>query len=120
MKWIHNLLKCFSFSAVLFTFEACYGCPADGCYDYQDFSVLVIDNEGNGIQNVEIRVTNVTDGDTYVDTTSLSGLAYIEGFFNGKKIDVYCNPLEGVDFQPKDTCLNWHGCESVTITLDRK
>ena len=117
MKWIHNLLKCFPFSAVLFTFEACYGCP--NCDDSFDYSVEVVDSDGNGIQNVEVRITTTPDNKSYVDTTNMSGFVFIDGYFEGKKLELFCNPLEGVDFQPKDTCLNYDASWT-KITLQPK
>ena len=128
MKWIHNLLKCFSFSAVLFTFEACYGCMED---EYYDLAINVVDSEGVAIPNVEVRVTplrlyNVV----YTDTTDNAGLAFINGRLadsydakdkDGYDVEVYFKPLKGVDFQAKDTCFKYSlNNNNITVTLDRK
>ena len=79
MKWIHNLLKCFSFSAVLFTFQACYGDFSDEIYDC-DFSIRVIDGDGNGIPDVEVTMKSLYEdrGTIFIDTTNTAGLAYVK------------------------------------------
>ena len=125
MKWIHNLLKCFSFSAVLFTFEACYGTPEDMIEDYYEYAVQVVDGDGNGIPNVEMLVKNTTDNriEYYADTTNGAGLAFINyfGFWDGQKLKLEFRPLENVDFQPKDTVIQCsHHNKDITVTLEHK
>ena len=123
MKWIHNLLKCFSFSAVLFTFQACYGGWEDEFYDC-DFSILVIDGDGNGIPNVEVSMKSQFEevGTIFVDTTNAAGLAYVKkGIASNEKFKLKLTPLNGVDFQAKDTTINeWKPKDSFTITLQHK
>ena len=121
MKWIHNLLKCFSFSAVLFTFEACYGCPSDYEEEY-DCAVQVVDADGNGISNVEVTVKGSALGTVFSDTTNNAGLAYVKYLDSSSKLEFSFRPLENVDFQPKDTVLLIGDIlgNDITITLDRK
>jgi len=127
MKWIHNLLKYFSFSAVLFTFEACYGTMEDYGYGY-DVAIQVIDNEGNGIPNVEVTACHAKWGDKFfADTTGPSGMAFIKGrLVSDNAIDqlkLKLKPLENAEFQAKDTVVgNYSLMESSTFTviLDRK
>ena len=128
MKWIHNLLKCFSFSAVLFTFEACYGTMGD-YYDYNyNFAVYVVDDDGKGINNVKIEISNPDSGEKYfVQKTRSSGMAYFKESFTSEtrieNIKLSLNPSEGAEFQPKDTVIpNDYEIRKtgITITLDRK
>ena len=127
MKWIHNLLKCFSFSAVLFTFEACYGTMEDYGYGY-DVAVQVIDNEGNGIPNVEVTVCHARWGEKFfADTTGPSGMAFIKGHLVSdneiNQLKFKFQPLENAEFQAKDTVVgNYKLMETSTFTvvLDRK
>ena len=122
MKWIHNLLKCFSFSAVLFTFEACYGTPED-MIEF-NCAVQVVDSDGNGIPNVEMSVKHTTDNfKYYVDTTNGAGLAFINysGYWIGEELKLEFRPLENVDFQPKDTIISYsQQNKDITVILDRK
>jgi hypothetical protein len=127
MKWIHNLLKCFSFSAVLFTFEACYGTLEDYGYGY-DVAIQVIDNEGNGIPNVEVTACHAKWGEKFfADTTGSSGMAFITGYLMSKNeiqhLKLNFNPLDGVNFQAKDTVVSNHSLmksSTFTVILDRK
>jgi hypothetical protein len=127
MKWIHNLLKCFSFSAVLFTFEACYGTMEDYGYGY-DVAIQVVDSEGNGIPNVEVVLSHARWGEKFfADTTGPSGLAFIKGHLTSDneipKLKLDFNPLDGSDFQAKDTVVSNYSLMSnstFTVTLDRK
>ena len=131
MKWIHNLLKCFSFSAVLFTFQACYGCPNDMVEDY-NIAVHVVDSEGNGIPNVEVRASEagpngnkiLVGGAEYADTTGVSGMAYIKGeFWHGEDDMMHFKfkPLKDNEFQTKDTAIAYSNISNqITVTLERK
>lgn len=124
MKWLHNLLKCLSFSTVLFTFQACYGCMEDECGSDYDLALCVVDSAGVGIPNVEVRLTTPTlNNIVYADTTNNAGMAYIKGrLVDGYDVELYLKPLKGVDFQAKDTCFkysNWKD-SNITVTLDRK
>jgi hypothetical protein len=125
MKWIHKLLKYFSFSAVLFTFQACYGTDEDlQEYDY-DIAVHVIDSDGNGIPNVEVRTSNAATGaNFFVDTTSASGMAYVKGVVWDVRTDMLkfeFNPLENTDFKAKDTTIAYSKMsDRLTIMLNRK
>ena len=112
MKWIHNLLKCFSFSAVLFTFEACYGTPED----------MLETDATCTIPNVEVLVKNTASGDKlYADTTNGAGMAFIKEYMAWSVVNLKfeLRPLENADFQPKDTVIMGLS-EQITITLDRK
>ena len=124
MKWIHNLLKCFSFSAVLFTFEACYGTPEDMYEDEYDCAVQVVDADGNGISNVEVTVKDSPSGTkVFADTTNNAGLAYVKYLQSSSlNLEFSFRPLENVDFQPKDTTLQIGGRleNGITVTLDHK
>lgn len=123
MKWIHNLLKCFSFSAVLFTFEACYGTPEDMYEQEYDCAVQVVDADGNGISNVEVMVKDSSSGTkVFADTTNKAGLAYVKYLDSKSKFEFSFHPLENVDFQSKDTVLLIGDIlgNDITITLDRK
>lgn len=124
MKWIHNLLKCLSFSTVLFTFQACYGCMEDECDDDYSLALNVVDSEGVAIPNVEVRLTDPKlKNAVFYDTTNNAGMAYIkEPIIDGHEVEVYFKPLKGVDFQAKDTCFqycNWKNT-NITVTLDHK
>ena len=125
MKWIHNLLKCFSFSAVLFTFQACYGGMEDEIYDC-DFSIRVIDGDGNGIPNVEVSLINsvysIYSDYFFVDTTNTAGLAYVKiGIASDISLKFQLKPLNGVDFQAKDTAIEeWKPKDTFFITLQPK
>ena len=127
MKWLHNLLKCLSFSTVLFTFEACYGCMEDECGDYGDNELVlyVVDSEDVGIPNVEVRLTTLKmKNEVYYDTTNNAGMVYINKWYviDGYDVEISLKPLKGVDFQAKDTCFQYHTMENkyITVTLDRK
>ena len=123
MKWLHKLLKCFSFSAVLFTFEACYGDMEDNLLYDCEFSVHVVDSEGNGIPNVEVSMTNQKGSRVFIDTTSTAGMAYVKkGVLDiSSLLELHLNPLEGVNFQPKDTSItSLHQQNYFTITLQSK
>ena len=121
MKWIHNLLKCFSFSAVLFTFQACYGDMQDEIYDCE-FAVRVVDGDGNGIPNVEVTMTDQNDRRLFLDTTTTAGMAYVKrGIMLGSVLKMQFKPLDGVDFQAKDTTVgSWSHTDHYTITLEHK
>lgn len=120
MKWLHNLLKCFSFSAVLFTFQACYG--DDSGYDYfEDIKFIVIDKNGMCIPDVEIMSkTKSTDDWTYlIGTTDKKGTVY------GQDIYSECDSV-WFKFKPKDyyqemdTVVKYSGQTKYVITLDKK
>lgn len=122
MKWIHNLLKCFSFSAVLFTFEACYGTPEDMLETDATCTIHVIDASGTDIPNVEVLVKNNASGDKlYADTTNGAGMAFIKEYMAWSVVNLKfeLRPLENANFQPKDTVIMGLS-EQITITLDRK
>jgi len=122
MKWIHNLLKCCSFSAVLFTFQACYGTPEDMLEADATCTIHVVDASGKDIPNVEVLVkNNASDDKLYADTTNGAGMAFIKEYMACSVVNLKfeLRPLENADFQPKDTVIMGLS-EQITITLDHK
>ena len=123
MKWIHNLLKCFSFSAVLFTFQACYGeMQDDVMLSDCEFSVRVTDGDGNGIPNVEVTMSYEDGPRVFLDTTTTAGMVYVKkGLLKSGYMDLHLNPLDNVDLQPKDTSFyHYKQYNYYTITLEPK
>ena len=122
-------MKCFSFSAVLFTFEACYGPPMyeDCGYGY-DVAIHVIDSDGNGIPNVEVTACHARWNEKFfADTTGPSGMAFIKGHLVSdneiNQLKLKFKPLGNAEFQAKDTIVGNNSLmqsSTFTIVLDRK
>lgn len=119
MKWLHNLLKCFSFSAVLFTFQACYG--DDPGYDYFDeIRFIVTDESGKCIPDVDVHLrTSLTDKWSYIGTTNIKGTTA------GSDIYSECDSLwfkftPKDYYQEKDTVVKYTGPTKYVIKLNKK
>jgi hypothetical protein len=58
-KWVRNLLKGLSLSAVLFTFQACYGTVEDFGMDVFVKGIVVSKTSGLPIKGIKVSVPNL-------------------------------------------------------------
>lgn len=86
MKLIRRLLKCISFTAVLFVFQACYG-PQEGWEPQrQNLTFRVVDAEGGEpMEGVKVELQMVDRDTNATSSWSLYGFTGEEGV-----IGVYC------------------------------
>lgn len=118
-KIIRRILGCVSFTAVMFTFQACYGTPV---VDYREdavvFRVLSSDDE-SPVPDVKIyRAPSETS--SFV----LLGHTDIDGFFNeynsfveGNDSFTYRFVAENDDFASTDTVLDRYHSDTISIHL---
>ena len=119
MKWLHNLLKCFSFSAVLFTFQACYG--DDPGYDYfNEMRFIVTDESGKCIPDVEVLSKTKDSEDWFnIGITDIKGTVYGCDIYN--ECDSIWFKFKPKDYyQEKDTVVKYTGPTKYVIKLNKK
>ena len=106
-KWLRTIFGTFSFTAMAFVFQACYGTGPDDFYDIKLTGTVKSKTTNLPIKGIKVMVN---DGETYYGKSSAYGITDENG-----KFDFYADVPNGEYYSRKDSVVVIYTHDSVRI-----